>query len=294
MGQAGRLVDLASDVMTLLDEIKATAPVVSNRTLSILVTMFNFAVEDQLLAVNPIAGLRKRATEKPKDRVLSDAEMRVLWHVLDAGGDIDVDIAAALKALLLTGQRPGEVAGAMQAELVALEDERGARWEIPAARMKARRPHVVPLAPMARQLFIDAMARRQADGDRESVFASRFSTRATLARHTLSNALRRVISNLGPEGADVVRSLQGHPPTPHDFRRTVASNVAALGVAREDRLALFAHSTGDVHGAVYDKYERLRETRIALETWERHLAELLGLRSPEGAAILPLRRGQDG
>jgi integrase len=282
------------DVIALLDEIKATAPVSSNRTLSILVTLFNFAVEDQLLVANPISGLRKRATETPKDRVLSDAEMRVLWHGLEAGAD--VDIAAALKALLLLGQRPGEVAGAKQAEFVALEDERNARWEIPAARMKARRPHVVPLAPMGRQLFRDAMERRHAEGDATGVFASRFSVREAIARHTLSHALRRVISNLRPEGpnADVVRSLQERPPTPHDFRRTVASNVAALGVAREDRLAVFAHSTGDVHGAVYDKYERLREKRIALEAWERHLAELLGLRSPEGAAILPLRRGHDG
>jgi hypothetical protein len=87
------------------------------------------------------------------------------------------------------------------------------------------------------------------------------------------------------------RNVRRHP---HDLRRTVASNVAALGVVREDRLAVFAHVVGDVHGAVYDKYERLREKRIALAAWERHLAELLGLRSPEGAAILPLRRGHDG
>jgi integrase len=281
------------DVITLLDEIKATAPVASNRTLSILITLFNFAVEDQLLASNPIAGLRKRAAETPKDRVLSDSEIRVFWHGLEAGAVTDVDIAAALKALLLLGQRPGEVAGAMQAELVALEDECNARWEIPGARMKARRPHVVPLAPMARQLFHGVMTRRHEEGNKVAIFASRFSSRETIARHTLSYALRRVIVDLQADGpdADAVRSLQVRPPTPHDLRRTVASNVAALGVAREDRLAVFAHAAGDVHGAVYDKYERLREKRIALEAWERHLAELLGLRSPKGAAVLPLRRG---
>jgi integrase len=204
------------DVITLLDEIKATAPIASNRTLSILITLFNFAVEDQLLTSNPIAGLRKRATETPKDRVLSDSEIRVLWHGLEAGAVTDVDIAAALKALLLLGQRPGMVAGAMQAELVALEDERSARWEVPARRMKARRPHVVPLAPMARQLFHDVMTRRHEEGDKAAIFASRFSSRETIARHTLSYALRRIIVDLRADGpdADAVRSLQERPPTP--------------------------------------------------------------------------------
>jgi hypothetical protein len=52
--------------------------------------------------------------------------------------------------------------------------------------------------------------------------------------------------------------------------------LAALGIAREDRLAVLAHRPGDVHGAVYDKYERLREKRAALLAWETYLATLIG------------------
>src|SRR5262249_6334305 len=155
---------------------------------------------------------------------------------------------------------------------IALDDPDNARWEIPARRMKARRPHVVPLAPMARALFLETVARRRTQEDGEGVFASRFLSRTTLARHSLSQALKRIISQLAPRGpeADAVRSLRENAPTPHDLRRTLATQLSALALAREDRLAVLAHAPSDVHGAVYDKYERLREKRVALATWECH------------------------
>jgi integrase len=221
--------------------------------------------------------MKKRAKESARERTLSDAELRVLWRALENPNGTSEDIALALRVVLLTGQRPGEVAGALQHELIYLETP-VARWEIPAARTKARRPHVVPLAPMARELFVKAVGRRRGEGDKTGVFASRFFSRETLARHSLSRALARVIGGLEPEGsdADVTQSIKANPPTPHDFRRTVATGLAALGVAREDRLAVLAHVAGDIHGVVYDKYERLKEKQVALAKWEQHLSGVLG------------------
>src|SRR5262249_11309015 len=70
------------DAIALLDEIKGVAPVSANRTQSVLVTLFNWAVEDELLAANPLAGLRKRAKEQARERALGDTEIHVLWHAL--------------------------------------------------------------------------------------------------------------------------------------------------------------------------------------------------------------------
>jgi integrase len=226
---------------------------------------------------NPIAGLKKRAKEAASTRTLSDPEIRVLWTALSTTQLTSVDVAEPLKVLLLTGQRPGEVAGAAQSELLDLTSPTLARWDIPANRMKARRPHVVPLAPMARQSLEDALARRRAEADRSGVFASRFLSRDTLARHSLSQALRRIIRELPPSGpdSDAVATVQADAPTPHDFRRTVATGLAALGVPREDRKAVLAHLPGDIHGAVYDRYERLKEKRATLEAWEKHLTAIL-------------------
>lgn len=279
------------DVITLLDQIKADAPVSANRIQTTLSGMFNWAVEGELLSANPIAGMKKRAKETPKERTLKDDEIRVLWAALEAPTGITIDTADALRFLLLTGQRPGEVSGMVKAELTYLDTPREARWEIPAARMKARRPHVVPLTPMASAILKGALARREADGDGESIFASRFFKRATLARHSLSQGLSRIIERLEPSGpdAEAVESLQAAPPTPHDFRRTVGTGLAAFGISREDRKAVLAHVEGDVHGVHYDRYERLKEKRIALETWERHVRSVLAGKKPM-ADVLPLRR----
>jgi integrase len=269
-------------LIDFLDEVRQTAPVQANRIQSVVCGVFNWAIEDELLDTNPIAGLKKRAKESAATRTLSDAELRVLWHALENTQATTAEIAAALRLLLLVGQRPGEIAGALQTEIVNIDDPANARWEIPAERMKARRPHVVPLAPMARKLVCGMLARRRAEGSKAGIFASRFLGRATLARHSLSQALRRVIAELKPDGADVdaVRSLQADPPVPHDFRRSAATGLAALGIVREDRLAVLAHQASDIHGAVYDKYERLREKRAALVAWERHVAALVRWVSP--------------
>ena len=113
----------------------------------------------------------------------------------------------------------------------------------------------------------------------EGVFGSRFSNRDTLARHSLSRALQRAIARLDRHNK-AAASLADKPPTPHDMRRTVATGLSKLGVPREDRMAVLAHVAGDVHGAVYDRYERLKEKRNALAAWERHVASLIGRGRP--------------
>jgi len=266
------------DVIALLDTIRSEAPVSANRTHTILTTLFNWAAEGELLEATPIAGLKKRAKETAKERVLSDPEIRVLWQMLDGAESVSDDVADALKLILVLGQRPGEVAGALQSELIKLDGTGDARWEIPATRTKSGRAHVVPLPPMAVEIFESALNRRAIDGDGQSVFASKFTSRKTIARHSLSHRLSRVIQRLRLDGpySEACRSLQEVPPTPHDLRRTLATGLARLGVPREDRKAVLAHIEGDVHGQHYDKYERMREKRSALDLWTRHLRDLVG------------------
>ena len=161
-----------------------------------------------------------------------------------------------------------------------------ARIEFPSARMTGGRAHVHPLAPMA--LAIVQQQLERAVDRQEHVFASEFEGRGPIARHSLSQGLRRIIKAL--LDADIKRPC----PTPHDFRRTVATGLAALGIAREDRLAVLGHAQDDVHGVHYDKYDRLAEKRRALELWEAHVAEIVGL-TPEKDNVVKLggaRRGR--
>ncbi len=252
-----------ADAATLLDTIAKTAPTSANRTQSILSRLFNWAIESGLLEINPLARMPKRAAEAAaKDRILAPDEIRILWRALGDGGSV----AAALRFLLLSGLRPGEVAGAATAELVDVDNPARARLEIPAARMKGGKAHVVPLAPMALEIM-----RRQVDRGDSHLFASGFADRGPIARHTLSQALRRIIVGLSD-----AKAIQAPYPTPHDFRRTVATGLSALGVPREDRLAVLAHAHDDVHGIHYDRYDRLAEKRQALEKWEARVADIVG------------------
>ena len=269
-----------ADAAELLDNIAKTAPTSANRSQSILSKLFNWSVTSGLLQVNPLARMPKRAKEKAKDRVLAPDEIRVLWPALDGDGSI----TAALRFLVLTGLRPGEAAGATIAELGDVDNPARARLEIPAARMKGGKAHVVPLAPMAM-----AIVRQQLDRaveGQEHLFPSAFADRGPVARHSLSQGLRRIIVGL-PDA----KAIQAPYPTPHDFRRTVATGLSALGVPREDRLAVLAHAQDDVHGIHYDKYDRLAEKRVALEKWEAHVADIVGpSEAPSNVVKISARR----
>ena len=269
-----------ADAAELLDNIAKTAPTSANRSQSILSKLSIGRSNSGLLQVNPLARMPKRAKEKAKDRVLAPDEIRVLWPALDGDGSI----AAALRFLVLTGLRPGEAAGATIAELGDVDNPARARLEIPAARMKGGKAHVVPLAPMAM-----AIVRQQLDRaveGQEHLFPSAFADRGPVARHSLSQGLRRIIVGL-PDA----KAIQAPYPTPHDFRRTVATGLSALGVPREDRLAVLAHAQDDVHGIHYDKYDRLAEKRVALEKWEAHVADIVGpSEAPSNVVKISARR----
>ena len=65
--------------------------------------------------------------------------------------------------------------------------------------------------------------------------------------------------------------------------------LSALGIPREDRLALLGHAQTDIHGRVYDRHEDFNEKFVALLKWERHLAEILEP-SPNDIVELGARR----
>lgn len=281
--KAGKLT--RGDAAALLDEIAKRAPTSANRTQSILSKLFNWAIETGYLDTNPLARMKKRAKETAKERVLSPSEIEVLWRAIGQGRVYE-SVAAALRFLILTGLRPGEVAGVEIAEAKDLESGARARLEIPAARMKGRRAHLVPLAPLALAIIREQLARR-CEGQAH-IFPSHFAGKGGIARHSLSQGLGRIIAGLcavEEADADAIASLRANPPTPHDFRRTVATGLAALGIPREDRLAVLAHSQSDVHGVHYDKYERMKEKRRALELWDAHVAEIVAPAPPSEAVV---------
>jgi hypothetical protein len=100
------------DVEILFASIEA--PILANQVIAAASPIFSWAVKKQLIPVNPCSGVEKNKT-KSRERVLSDSEVALFWPKLNS----------ALRMILLTGQRPGEVAH------MRLEHIVDGWWEMP-------------------------------------------------------------------------------------------------------------------------------------------------------------------
>src|SRR5262249_24818781 len=115
---------------------KEQGPVAAARAHSALSGLGSWAVGEGLADSNPIIGANKPPEPKPRDRVLDNDELVAIWNECR-----DTDYGRALRLLILTGQRRGEVGGMAWSEI----DLGTGLWEIPAERAKNGRPHTIPL-----------------------------------------------------------------------------------------------------------------------------------------------------
>jgi len=247
----------------LLDNVRDRAPVTANRLQGILVRMFYFASERGMIEHSPLTGM-KRAKEKARARVLSDDEIKALWDALDLERkDIDIyrPTKLALKLILLTGQRPGEVVGMKWSHLD------GDWWIIPETATKTRQGNRVPILPMASEVI---EAARPYSGDAGHVFASSHNEGRPLTVRALSNAIRRHRGEIG-----ITEQF-----TPHDLRRTLRTQLAKLGVSDIVSEKLLGHKLQGMLG-VYNQYAYDKEKRQALEQWEGRLKKIVGIKEPE-------------
>src|SRR6516225_8640555 len=137
---------------------KRNAPTEAERSFQDLRAMLRWAVSRGDLDHNPIEGMRKPQGSKPRERVLSDDEIRTLWNSLPQALARNPEHQRVIKLCLVTGQRVGEVVGMTQSEL----DRKHKLWRLPGTRTKNGHPHTVPLSPLAIELI--------GKGDSEQVF----------------------------------------------------------------------------------------------------------------------------
>jgi integrase len=268
------------DIIELLEKlVTAGKPVAANRVQSLVSSVFAFGVDAGLLQANPVARLRRRGAESAKTRVLSNDELRLFW-----AGTTTAQVGLALKLQLLTAARPGEIGGAMIAELEHLDDPAKARWIIPGARIKNGRTHVIPLSAAALQIVRAALALNKPG-------AVYLFGEGGLPRHLMGRAMLALAKQAPPMGehADAAATWAANVPTPHDLRRTCATRLSELRVPKEDRDAILNHAPQDVGGKHYDHYGREREKRVALSTWAAALHDILEPRE-RGATVVPMLR----
>jgi integrase len=261
-----------ADVIELVESIvTAGKPVLANRVQSLISSIFSFALDADVLSANPCARLRKRGEETAGTRILSDAEIRLFWR-RSLLSPLSRGVGLAMRLQLLTGTRPSESAEIDLQELKALDVPADASWIIPRERTKNKRPHLVPLSPMALAVIQGGLEIID-EGD-AYLFPSPIKRTAPIDGHALAVAMRRMSESNKLTGPGS-KTWKADPPTPHDLRRTFATRLAELGVAKEDRDACLNHTPTDVGSKHYDLYERAKEKRAAMNLWAGRLSEIL-------------------
>ena len=246
-----------TDAVQALDAAKTDAgPIAANRARAEARACWAWAVKRGSLEVNPWEATPKPSREMSRERVLSDVEVGDLWH---AAGSLGAPWGQMFRALLLLGQRRGEIAGALWAEM----DLAAGSWTLPATRTKNGRGHTVPLVPEMVKL-IGSVPRREGaalvfEGVRKTAPSGFGKLKDKLdAKMTEAAAAREAV-------------LAGW--TVHDIRRTVATGLQKLGVRLEVTEALLNHVSGSRAGivGVYQRHGWEKEKREALTAWTAHV-----------------------
>ena len=225
----------------------------------ILRGLFEYAIEREYTTHNPFSKLTKalpalRATSR--DRVLDVKEIKHWWCSLDTL-PVRSRYKRALKVILLTGQRPGEVAGIHSAEIIQ-EKSGDWVWTIPSARSKNKVPNRVYLTKTVLELLGPL--------DKDSyLFPSTW----------LGGSMPIDINTLSQIGNKAPQRYFGLPRwTPHDLRRTMRTHLSRLGVRSDPAEALLNHLKQGMR-KVYDIYEYDAEKKEALLRWETELLRIL-------------------
>jgi integrase len=238
---------------------ESSGPVAADRARSTLSAMYGWAIGEGLCEVNPVVGTNKHSEDKPRERLLSDAELVKIWKAAPDNG-----YGRIVKMLMLTGQRREEIGGLQWSEV---EDDLIA---LPGERTKNSRGHDLPLSPMALSVLEDQPHVK----GRELVFGEGVNGYSGWSR--------------SKDSLDEASGVKGW--VLHDLRRTAATRMADLGVHPHVIEAILNHVSGHKSGVagIYNKSTYAAEKRAALELWANHLQ--VALAQADGTNVRRLKR----
>ncbi|MBW4056704.1 MAG: tyrosine-type recombinase/integrase [Proteobacteria bacterium] len=272
------------DVVLLLESIiERGSPGSANNNFKIIRKMFRFAVQRDILEHSPCDGVVMPAPLNRGDRVLNESEIKTLWNSLDTC-HASLEVRTAIRLILVTAQRPGEVIGMHTSEID------GHWWTIPAERSKNKKAHRVYLTDTALKLVGDKV------GEGFIFPCTDLKKDQAMGRLSISQAVGRniavpVLINGTPvfdaTGKQVTENKLGVSDfTPHDLRRTAATSMSQLGFMDEIIDAVLNHTKqGIIRTYNLNRYDK--EKQQALEAWERKLNSII---SEKTSNVIPMVR----
>lgn len=240
------------DIDALHAAVSKTRPVRANRVVEVVRKAFNMSIRWGWRTDNPASGVHRNQEEK-RTRYLSAAEVMKLSEALAAHSERTS--ANAIKLLMLTGARRGEVLGARW-DMFDLET---GVWVKPSAHTKQCKEHRVPLSAPTVQVLSEILAAATADASvggtsiSPYVFPGHDGEPITDIKRTWLSVCRKAglaeqVEKRTREGK-VVMTGKGEPEMVwqatariHDLRHTYASILASHGLSLPIIGALLGHT----------------------------------------------------
>lgn len=252
----------------------------ANQVLKTCRTMFYFQIQkedpmptnpfwkiDADIEIAPVKNVKKT------ERALKNKEITQLWHTLSSNEGWGSNASRrALLLCLVTGQRPGEVAGMHRKEI----DD--CWWQIPFSRIKTRhknkRDHRVYLSPLALRII----------GEHDGYIFPSPSPKyigKPIIEDTLNKLVNKEVVKKGPKSGGVSEIIQpewlglNDAWTPHDLRKTVSTGLASIGCTQEFIDKILNHQLEGARARYnlchYDPQKEEWQTK-----WSKHLEKLVG------------------
>jgi integrase len=260
----------APEVLSVLRRVEARGRYETARRLrSTCGMVFRYAVATGRAERDPSVDLRGALTAPKvihRSTIVDPADVGALLRAIEDYDGLPLT-KAALRLAPLVFVRPGELRRAEWGEL----DFEHAEWRIPAAKMKMRRLHRVPLSRQALAIIHDL---RALSGDGRWLFPSVRSTSRPMSDNTLNAALRRL-------------GYSKEQMTAHGFKGMASTRLNEMGRWNPDAIErqLAHQESNDVRRAYMHAAEYWPERVKMMQTWADYLDELRNV-----GKVVPLRR----
>jgi integrase len=214
---------------------------------NVLKQIFDYALELQLVTLNPAAMVATRYIGKARkrSRVLTPNEIRLYLRVVYQS-NIRRQFKLALHIILLTLSRKSELLLARWEHVNFVAGE----WLIPEENAKTSKPHIVYLSAQVSEMLRELKALA---GNSDLVLPGRSS----LARPFAANALNKALEGL---------TFDMDPLTIHDLRRTGATLLTERGFNKDVIEKALSHEPVGIR-AVYIVAEFAEQRKKMLQWW---------------------------
>jgi integrase len=240
---------------------------IAKRALQTCGQILRFAVAHGVIERNPSADVKPSDALRPRRKEnyarLDAKEAPDLLRKIEAYQG-SAYTRLAMKLMAYTFVRTGELIGARWEEF----DLSAGEWRIPAARMKMRTPHIVPLAPQAVEVL---QALQTLSNGRSLLFPGERDHERPMSNNTILAALKR----MGYAGR----------MTGHGFRGMASTILHEQGYAHHLIELQLAHQERDQVAAAYNHATHLAERRAMMHAWAKHLDNLR-----KGADVIRMSR----